>query len=171
MVSLLVSACSLFPPVETYPLAGSRCIAHLSDIHGQMGGFDLQIFDDGSAWLREVRSNKTGIERRYRATLHKHQIERLKEVIVGSGFLEFRERQRYGIPDEARPRIQTVIDGKEFSCAKWDGDEDARFSQVYEHLLQLAARISNNKPVWVGKRDYHSVWPRTANSFNQALAS
>ncbi len=61
--------------------------------------------------------------------------------IPTSGIAQYREHERYGAPDEARPAITlTLPTQKKLHAEKWANDQDPHFDKLYQRLLQLVER-------------------------------
>lgn len=134
------------------------CI-RLDDIHGLWGGYAIAIQDDGTTYVREVKVEHGRKERRFRTKLSVTEAADLKQFIVDAGYFGFREKSRFGVPDEARPHIWACFDGQCLHSAKWAEDKNKRFDLVYDRLLDLAIEIAKQRPIWAGKHDASSVWP------------
>jgi hypothetical protein len=152
VTSLATAACVL--PEESPPpqLDGQTSIISLSDIHGLWGGYALTIYDAGTVYVRHVdRDRSPHLDRRYKSRLKPQELEQLKTLIADSGYFEFREKHRSGIPDEARPHIAVSFGGRELETAKWANDKDARFDRVYDLLMALAKKVTKTRPIAIGR--------------------
>ncbi len=112
----------------------------LLDIQGLNGGRDLWISTDSKASVcRLVVSSGKGLqETRYEFMVSEKQLSSLCELITKHNFFSIRIKDRYGIPDEARPGVFVKSGGTTYAVGKWAGDKHKDFDPIYKLLLQIA---------------------------------
>ena len=114
----------------------------LHDVQGLFGGRDIFIVKRGLCVLRIVKPTEDGLhEVRSSFVIMPKEMASLQKVVRTSDLLSYREKERFGVPDEARPRIELEFEGGEiFIAEKWDGDADQRFDALYRELIKLEAK-------------------------------
>lgn len=137
--------------IQSDKRAGSPPLVELSDIHGFWGGDELTIHQDGNVHLKRVTIGALGgkIEKHYRRRLTADEILEWKSFIKSSGYFEYRQARRMGVPDEAHPEIAVNFDGLAHKSAKWAGDDNRKFDLLYKRLMALADQAAKSRPVKV----------------------
>jgi hypothetical protein len=147
----------------------------LLDVQALWGGQDLWISTNGNAVCRFVvppERGESGLrETRYEFKLSKQQQSSLFELIKKHDFFSVRTKDRYGVPDEARPSIFVKSMAKSHAAGKWVNDTHKDFDPIYEYLLKIAESGKKGKQIHVGEIDWHykpesfpeskSIWDMT----------
>lgn len=134
----------------------------LLDVQGLFGGRELWVYPDGKAIARLVRvpqSEKTKSsfeETRYEFIFSQKQNTQLLYLIKKHHFFSMKTKDRYGVPDEARPIIYIKSGSKTHSVGKWDNDQHKDFDPVYQYLLQIIQSAKSGKKTYDG--DYDPSW-------------
>ncbi len=137
-LSLLALVATVPATLSAEPKPSGAIILRLDDIHGLWGGHAVALDADGNVFVRKVRRPD---EQRHHLKLSVDELRELLAFIAASGIRDYRERQRPGVPDEARPRITLTLAGQEkVTAAKWSNDKVPEFDKLYARLLQLAER-------------------------------
>lgn len=114
----------------------------LLDVQGLWGGTDLWISADGKAVCRFVTAPEKGEsglqETRYAFVVSAEQRSSLLELINKHSFFSIRTKDRYGVPDEARPSILVKSGANEHAVGKWANDKHQDFDPLYQFLLKIA---------------------------------
>lgn len=155
LILLVLGLVSIFslPAAETRPLPS--VFIRLDHIQGLFGGQSLVVVTDGHLYARKVLPRKDGgmSEARFQLRLTEAQVAELQTLIRSSGIADYKESKRYGIPDEARPRITITEPGrKRIEVEKWANTKDARFDVLYNRLLEWVEKAAKVKPY--RKKDY-----------------
>ncbi len=109
----------------------------LDDVQRLSGGQTLVLDSDRNLFVRTARAGK---EHCYHMKLPAEDLTILA-FIPTSGIAQYREHERYGAPDEARPAITlTLPTQKKLHAEKWANDQDPHFDKLYQRLLQLVER-------------------------------
>jgi hypothetical protein len=114
-------------------------LIRLDDVQGLFGGQTLVLVNDGSLWVRKVSQGK---EKRYTLQMSDEELKALMAFILKSGIFEYREKERTGVPDEARPKITVTLEGQPMVAEKWANDKAPKFDKLYEKLLQWVERAA-----------------------------
>ena len=147
----------------------------LLDVQGLWGGTDLWISSDGKAVCRFVTPSEKGEsglqESRYAFVVSKEQRSSLLKLIKKHSFFSIRTKDRYGVPDEARPNIFVKSGSKEHAVGKWANDPHKDFDQIYQFLLKIAESGKKGKKIYRGTFDWNwkpenfpenkSIWEMT----------
>jgi hypothetical protein len=146
---LMVGFMSALPlsAAETKPLPS--VFIRLDDIQGLFGGQSLVVVTDGHLYARKAQFQKAGgrSESRFQLKLTDPQVDELRTLIRTCGIADYKEYKRYGVPDEARPRITITEPGlKRIEVEKWAGTKDARFDVLYKRLLEWVEKAAKTKP-------------------------
>ena len=155
MVSLVVLGCSeVEPPVDKL----DQVI--LFDVQGLWGGTDLWVSADGTAVCRFAKPPEKGgsylQETRYSFRLSEEDRRLLLDLVNKHNFFTIKTKDRYGVPDEARPGIFIKSGDKSHAVGKWSGDEHRDFDRIHRFLLEIAK--SGRTGTQFGKGDYDWHW-------------
>jgi hypothetical protein len=131
----------------------------LLDVQGLWGGTDLWISADGFAVCRFVlpEQGESGLEEtRYAFVVSEVQCSSLLELINKHSFFTMRTKDRYGVPDEARPNIFVKSGANEHAVGKWANDKHQDFDPIYQLLLKIAE--SGKKGTEIGRGAFDWNW-------------
>ena len=113
----------------------------LQDVQGLFGGQSIWAAEDRTAYVQRVghKQGERGLwETRYKLTLSPEQWAEVERLVGAHNLLNYKMRERPGVPDEARPMITLVTRaGTTTTAAKWANDKHPDFDPVYEYLLGL----------------------------------
>jgi len=143
------------------PKPAAAVIVRLDDVQGLWGGQTLVLDAEGNLFVRKVAPKRGGLnEQRYHLKLPPDELSALLTFIPASGILDYRERKRSGVPDEAYPRITlTLPNQKEFAANKWANDKSPNFDKLYARLLLLVERATQTRAYKNQKHDSLSKFP------------
>ena len=131
----------------------------LLDVQGLWGGRHLWISLDSNAVCRFVGPPKEGEsglqETRYEFAVPEEQLSSLFELITKHSFFLIRTKDRYGVPDEARPAIFVKSEAKFNAVGKWANDEHKDFDPIYKFLLKIAESGKKGKKTYQGTFDWN----------------
>ena len=166
----VVIACSVVTALaqtgrNSDPKPSAALILSLKDVAGFSGGQDLALDADGNLFVRMAGHNPQHTEsrfweQRYYAKLPPAELSALIAFVKSSGIARYRQRQRYGVPDEALPNIVVALPGgKPIDAAKWANDKDSNFDTLYSRLLDLVAKTAKTPPYRQQPYDYQAPFP------------
>jgi hypothetical protein len=119
-------------PEEDWPAARLA----LRDVHGLWGGQELDLDGAGQGTARLVA--RTGDAQQYVLSVPPERVAALLRQMIAVDFLTIPASERSGVPDEARPEIAlTNPAGERSGVARWAGDPNPAFSQIYQALSGL----------------------------------
>ena len=131
----------------------------LLDVQGLWGGQDLWVSIDGKAICRFVKPPEKGEsglqETRYAFVLSEEQRATLRELITKRSFFSIQTKDRYGVPDEARPNLFVKSGSKSHAVGKWANDKHKDFDPVYEFLLKIVEAGKKGKQIHRGQFDWN----------------
>ena len=142
---LLIAACSTNAVAQNAePRPTGIPLVRLDDVQGLFGGQTLVIDATGGVFVRKVSQQK---EVSYHLKLTPEELKTLLEFIPTSGIYDYVENRRYGVPDEARPRLTLILPNRKQSTAeKWANTKDDHFDKLYQRLLGLVEQAAKTKP-------------------------
>ena len=142
------------------PKLTAAVIVRLDDVHEMWGGHTLVLDADGNLFVRKVTGRN---EVRHYLKLPPEEINALLAFMPISGILDYRERKRAGVIDEAYRRITlTLPNQKKLVADKWANDEDPQFDKLYKRLLQLVERAAKTPSYKTQQYDVASEFPGDA---------
>lgn len=150
---LILSAC-------THPEPESNQLPQvvLLDVQGLTGGQDLWISSLGTAFCRVVtpaEDGESGLqEARYQFMLSEEQRSDLSHLLAKHDFFKTQTKDRYGVPDEARPSIFVEHGTRSHAIGKWANDKHEKFDTVYEFLLRLVESGKKGKRFHSGELEW-----------------
>ncbi len=151
---LLLGTC-----VQPTPALGQLDQVILLDVQGLWGGQDLWIASDNKAVCRFVTPPKEGQsglqEVRYTFMLSAQQQTSLLELLNKHSFLSLTTKDRYGVPDEARPSIFMKSGTRTHAVGKWANDNHEDFDSIYQALQHLAESGKKGTQTYRGPFDWN----------------
>jgi hypothetical protein len=131
----------------------------LLDVQGYSGGTNLWISKDGKAICIVAvppKKGETGLQdTRYEFVLSEQQRSSLIQLITKNRFFTIKTRDRYGVPDEARPNIFVKSGATTHAVGKWVNDKNKDFDSIYQNLLQIAESGKSGKQIHHGPFDWN----------------
>lgn len=116
----------------------TKCSIQLRDVHGLWGGHNVTVSGDGACTIYSKAGRK---ELTRDLALPATECSDLLRLAIKHDLVSLKIPERAGVPDESRPTIVLKnSEGKEFSIAKWSGDKEPRFDEVYRALRALVDR-------------------------------
>ncbi len=110
----------------------------LNDLQGGYGGQQIIISPSGQYRIKIIRPSRQGLQtREFSGKLRPRDLNRLLRTFKKVRFETIQVRPRAGLPDEARPEIVLVKDGKKIKKSKWASDRHDRFDRLYGTLLAI----------------------------------
>ncbi len=121
-----------------------------------MGGRNVFIRSDRSAWLQEVRPSPAGFdEARYPFDLTEAQYQRLVTALSDPDLLALARRRHPAVPDGSLVTIGLVLDsGEHVSLVKSRRTRVAPFDKAYQAILDCQKDLSRLKPAHQGRLDW-----------------
>jgi hypothetical protein len=125
----------------------AKLVLELRDIQGLWGGKSVRIHSDGiveGVTVGVPRQGQSGMQvQHFKGSVPKDRAVAILKECVESGTLELQPPQRFGVPDEAFPRlvIRATVDGATYarSVGMWEGQvvQHPAFGEVRKALLDL----------------------------------
>jgi hypothetical protein len=125
----------------------ANLILELRDIQGLWGGKSVRIHSDGvveGVTVGVPKQGQSGMQvQHFKGSVARDRAIAILKDCIESGTLDLKPPQRFGIPDEAFPRleIRATVDGATYSrsVGMWEGQvvEHPAFSKVRKALLDL----------------------------------
>jgi hypothetical protein len=121
-----------------------------------MGGRNVFIRADRTAWLQEVRPSPAGFdEARYPFELTEAQYRRLVTALSDPELLALARRRHPAVPDGSLVTIGMVLDsGEHVSLVKSRRAEVEPFDKAYQVILDCQKDLSRLKPAHQGRLDW-----------------
>ena len=156
MVVMTMSGCKNGHTRSSY--AVKRVV--LLDVQGLWGGRNLYVNAKGQGWQQDVKPGKAGLQEHvYEFVLTKGTLDRFGEILAQHDFFNIRIKDRFGVPDEARPTIYVeTVDGRSGYVSMWSGDHNDDFTAIYEVLLKWAKSNTEQASSRVAARDFDWDW-------------
>lgn len=108
------------------------------------GSYQLAIWENGHARYTSSRGHGLKDDAKTVATrLDGEDLDALAKILRQRKFCELKGRERDGVPDEARPRIEVHYGGLDCTVEMWDGEwhADPRASECLEAIEAVAKRV------------------------------
>ena len=130
----------------------------LLNVQGLYGGVDVWISETGEVVCRKVIPPKEGEEglqeTRYAFSLSKAQNQKLAKLLGEHDFFTIKTKDRYGVPDEARPAIHVRSADASHAVAKWAGDRHEDFEAIYSALWEVVELAGEKAEIHRGAHDW-----------------